>query len=735
MIRKLGLLSGLLAVLGVVLAPGDACLADDADQVAVYSPIRPVTDVYHGVAVTDPYRWEENADDPLTQNWTEAQNDRTRVQLDGFAGRAALKRDLTTLMSDRPAAYSNLKPAGLRVFALYTDPKLQQPQLISLDAAADPASRQVVLDPNALDAKGAVAIDWFVPSPDGKRVAVSLSRDGSEDGTLHVYDTASGREVETPIPQVQYPTAGGSLAWTPDGRGFWYTRYPGQDAPAADRHFNLQVYFHALGGDWRSDPLALGKADGLERISEIYLDAAPGQAQALASVQRGDGTDWAFYVLAPGKPAIQVAGYQDQIASAAFAPNGCLYAISLAGAPNGQVVRLDKIVPGARLAAAPVIVPETDTSLVTGGLPDGQHDLVLDAHHLYVRDTLGGPQDVRVFDLGGRPMFKLPLPEVAANDEITPLANGDVLYDVSTYLRPTYWLDWTPASGETREVKLNSWGKVSFTDMEAVRAFAVSRDGTKIPYTVIRRRGTPLNGRTPTLLYGYGGFGISQTPYVLGARQRLWFNIGGVYAIANIRGGGEYGPRWHQLGALAYKQNGFDDFAAVAQALISAGYTDHAHLALMGGSNGGLLMGAMITQHPSLARAVVSSVGIYDMLRLERDPNGAFNTAEYGSVADEAQFKTLYSYSPYQHIRPGPFPAVLLLTGAHDGRVNPMQSRKFAVALQAATTSDLPVLLRTDPDTGHGIGSPVSARVDEYADELSFLFLELGVRYPPGGRD
>jgi prolyl oligopeptidase len=246
------------------------------------------------------------------------------------------------------------------------------------------------------------------------------------------------------------------------------------------------------------------------------------------------------------------------------------------------------------------------------------------------------------------------------------------------------------------------------------------------------KKGTKLDGSSPALLYGYGGYGISQTPGFLGSFRRVWLDAGGIYAIANIRGGSEYGERWHQQGMLTHKQNVFDDFAAAAEYLLDKHYTSHAKLALMGGSNGGLLMGAEITQHPGLARAVVSAVGIYDMVRVELDPNGSFNTTEFGTVKDPAQFKALYAYSPYHHVaaKTG-YPAVLMLTGATDGRVNPMHSRKFAAALQAASSSGHPILLRTSMNSGHGIGSSLSERIAEQADELSFLLDQLGMTYQP----
>ncbi|QUD88763.1 prolyl oligopeptidase family serine peptidase [Phenylobacterium montanum] len=721
--------------LAVALFAGPA-LADPADTVAVYTPVRPVTDTYHGVSVSDPYRWLEDGKDQQVVDWTAAENARTRATLDALKTREPIKRELTRLIGASSPSWSDLQARGSYVFALYNDPARQQPSLVTLNAAADPASRRTLLDPNLIDPTGLTAIDWFVASPDGRYVAVSLSKGGSEDGTLHIYVAATGAEAGEPIPRVQYPTGGGSLAWTRDGRGFWYTRYPGEEAPPAERHFNMQVYFHLLGADWRGDALALGARDGLERVSEVFLDNRYAQGEALASVQRGDGGQWAHYVLRPGQPPLQVSAYADRIVYATIGPDDALYAVSRAGALNGKVVKLGGVStlrPGASLATAPVIVPESDAAILTDGAAFGRPDLTLDARHLIVRDIIGGPNRLRVFDHQGRLLYTLPLPEVAANGEAEPLANHDVLYDVSTYLRPRYFLRWTPATGRVVEAGLAGPSPIDFSDIEVIRAEATSADGTKVPLSIIRRKGQPQNGKAPALLYGYGGFGLSQSPSFLGAMRRIWLDAGGVYAVANIRGGAEFGERWHQDGMLTRKQNVFNDFAAAGDYLVKAGYASHDKLAIMGGSNGGLLMGATLTQRPDLAHAVVSSVGIYDMLRLEQDPNGAFNVSEYGSIADPEQFKALYAYSPYQHVRMGTgYPAVLLMAGANDGRVNPMQSRKFAAILQAQSGSGLPVLLRTSATSGHGIGSAEAERIEQQTDELAFLFDQLNVGYPPG---
>jgi prolyl oligopeptidase len=307
----------------------------------------------------------------------------------------------------------------------------------------------------------------------------------------------------------------------------------------------------------------------------------------------------------------------------------------------------------------------------------------------------------------------------------------DLLFANSGYLTPTAWFEWTPGDPAPRATALHTISPASFDDIEVVREFATSKDGTKIPLNILRKKGLKFDGNNPTILYGYGGYGINMTPH-FNPTLRVWFDAGGVYAIANLRGGSEYGEEWHQAGNLTHKQNVFDDFIACAEYLIAQKYTQPARLAAMGESNGGLLMGAFLTQRPDLARAVVSRVGIYDMLRVELDPNGSFNVTEFGSVKDPAQFQALYAYSPYHHVRAGTaYPAVLFPCGENDGRVNPAHSRKMTAALQAATSSDHPILLRMTATAGHGMGSSLHDRVTEQADIYSFLVHELGVDPTP----
>ncbi len=678
-----------------------------------------VTDTYHGVTVRDPYRWLEDGAAAEVKAWTAAQNVRTRAFLDALPQHANIKAKLTSLISGGSSSFSSLTPRGAQIFAMRNDPAKQQPMLVVLNALADPDSSKLVLDPNVLGENGNTTIDWFSPSADGRLVAVSLSQNGSEVGTLHLYETATGSEVGETIPRVQAPTGGGSLAWNSDGSGFWYTRYPGEERPEEDRHFYQQVYFHKIGGDWRNDALVLGTRDGLPRIAAVVLSIKHLSGAALAQVQNGDGGEYAHYLLRPDG-ALKLASFEDKIPEATAGPDGAIYAVSRSGAPNGKVVKLRPPFAADSLPRAETIVSEGETAIDESGI-------VLTQQHLMVVDVVGGPNQIRVFDLNGTLLNKIPLPESAAVGSLFPAPDGSVLHSVHTYLRPRYVARWNPATGKSEETKLVDSASFGFDDVEVVRELAVSKDGTKVPVDIIRKKSAVLDGSNPTILYGYGGYGVNIKPGFLGAWTRLWLDGGGIYAVAIIRGGAEFGERWHLDGNLTRKQNVFDDFAAVARHLIARKYTSSPKLALLGGSNGGLLVGATLTQNPTLARAVVAQVGIYDMLRVELAPNGAFNVTEFGTVKDAEQFKALHAYSPYHHVAAGArYPALLLTTGENDGRVDPLQSRKFAAAMQAATGSGLPVLLRTS-GTGHGQGSSRSERIDEEADILAFLYDQLGM--------
>ena len=348
---------------------------------------------------------------------------------------------------------------------------------------------------------------------------------------------------------------------------------------------------------------------------------------------------------------------------------------------------------------------------------------------LYVLDSNGGPSQVRFFPRNGNPVQTLPLPPVCDVREMVRLTGDQVLLNIGTYTTPAAWYRYQPGDPTLRQTALRRTPPANFDDIEVIRVFAASKDGTHVPMTIMYPRGTKLDGSCPALLYGYGGYGISLTPS-FDASRRVWFDQGGIYAIANIRGGSEYGEAWHTAAMRAGRQRAYDDFYACAKLLVDQGYTNPNRLAIEGGSNGGLLMGVALTQHPELFRAVVSHVGIYDMLRSELSANGTFNIPEFGTVKDPAEFSALYAYSPLHHVQDGTiYPAVLLLTGVNDGRVDPANSYKMTARLQTAATAERPVLLRVTFQSGHGIGESLSEEIDKSADVYAFLFEQLGINY------
>jgi len=716
------------------------------------TPLRPVTNIYHGVSVVDNYRWLENFNDPEVKQWSAAQNALTRACLDHLPVRSKIVKRLEKIYSQAAASYSGLQSRPGLLFAFKFQPPAQQPWLITLKSPNDPSSERVVLDPNKLNPKGTTAIDFAVPSLDGQRVAVSLSDNGTEDGTLFFYDTATGQPLPDKIPRVNGATAGGSAAWNAGGAGVYYTRYPlAGERPEADLDFFQQVWFHRLGTPLAQDRLELGR--GLPRIAEIALKSRHDGRYLLATVANGDGGEFALYLLGPDGQWKQLTNFRDQIKQGEFGQDDCLYLLSTKDAPHGKILRLplaglsnltanlnpnlNPNLPSATVSISDlrppltVVVPPSE-AVIQNFCPT--------VSGLFVQDLMGGPSQIRY--IGGAGVLRVPLKDpISAVLEILSPQGDELFFDTVSYTEPSAWSQFDAATKKTRRTALVGKSPADFSNVEVLREFAPSKDRTKIPINIICRKKTRLDGNNPTLLYGYGGYGISMTPDFSAARS-LWLDHGGVYVVANLRGGGEFGEQWHQAGSLTNKQNVFDDFAACAQWLIDKKYTQPSKLAAEGASNGGLLMGAFLTQNPKLARAVVSHVGIYDSLRTELEPNGAFNVTEFGSVRDPAQFQALYAYSPYHHVVDGVrYPALLLLTGDNDGRVNPYNSRKFAARLQAASRDPFPspVWLRTTAAAGHGIGSSLDERIAEEADVYAFLFAQLEMEWEkqpsPAGRD
>lgn len=702
----------------VVLLSFQVCdlLAADAGP-APSAEKKPVYNEYEGVKIEDDYQWLEDDNNPAVKAWSDVENKRTRAYLDNLPGRSKIEDQLKAWYAKTAPSYSSIVSRPGVLFALKFKPPKQQPMLVRLDSAKSLKSEKVLVDPNQIDHKGTTAIDWFEPSLDGKKLAVSLSKGGSEDGELHFYDGMTGKELGDTIAHVQYPTAGGSAAWNADGNGLYYTRFPRKgERPDADLNFYQQVYFHKLGTADSSDTYSIGK--DFPRIAEVLLESSSDGKYIVASVANGDGGDFAHYLLSPNATWKQITQFSDGVKLVRIGRDNALYLLSQAGAPRGKILRLPLDAP--ELAKAAEIVPASDAVI---------QRFVPTTNALYVADLLGGPSQLRRFDLQGKNGQTITIPDISSVQELVAEDNGSALFRDQSYTEPSTWFELVTDQTEPRKTALISTSPVSFADIEVTREFATSKDGSRIPLNIMRRKGAVLDGNNPTLLYGYGGYGISMSPAYEFSR-RLWFDRGGIYVVANIRGGGEFGEEWHKAGNLTKKQNVFDDFAAAAQYLIEKKYTSSEKLALLGGSNGGLLMGAMITQHPDLVRAVVSMVGIYDMLRVELAPNGAFNVTEFGTVKDPDQFKALYAYSPYHQVKDGTeYPAVLMMTGANDGRVAPYHSRKMTARLQAANKSDHPIFLRTSTSAGHGIGTALSERIKQVADMYSFLFAQLGMQH------
>jgi prolyl oligopeptidase len=679
------------------------------------SPKRPVTDDYYGTKVTDDYRWLEDFNDLAVKEWIEEQNQCSRTYFEKLTTREAILNRLKEL-HNRSAAYGRLVQRGDLLFAMKDQPPKNHPVLVVMTSADDSKSERVVVDSDQINSAVPTEIDWYRPSLDGRLVAVSLSENGSEDGSIHVYESRTGKKLADVIPRAQYATAGGDATWNADGTGFWYTRYPqGSERPRDDLNFYQQAYFHKLGTPSTQDTYVIGKE--FPRIAEITFQTTRDGRYLLATVANGDGGEFAHYLMNPQGTWTQVTQFSDKVVAATL-EDGKLYLLSRQAAPQGKILAVTLANP--RLSEAVTIVPVSDAVI---------DYFKVSIDRLFVVDLVGGPHQVRTFDLTGATRGAIPIRPVSSVSEMVTLDDGTLLYGNESFVDPPAFYRFDPKTGQSVKTALAVTTPADFGDTEVVRDFAASKDGTKVPISVIRRKGTKLDGQNPTLLYGYGGYNISLTPY-FSDELRLWIEQGGVYAVANIRGGGEFGEEWHLAGSLTRKQNAFDDFAACASYLIEQKYTNPARLAIRGESNGGLLIGATVTQHPEMFKAAISLVGIYDMLRVELSPNGTFNTTEFGTVKDQNQFNAMFAYSPYHNVKDGiSYPAVLMTTGDNDARVDPMQSRKMIARLQAATASKLPVLLETSSSAGHGIGTSLDERLAQDADVYSFLFDQLGIKY------
>lgn len=690
------------------------------------APVKDVTDTYFGVAVNDPYRYMEDMKDPEVIAWMKAQADYTRVVLDRIPQRAVLLSEIQKYGDAAPSRTFGIQVNGNHIYyykrlASENIPKLYGRKRIG-------GKERLLVDPEAM--KGPenqhYAIDWFSPSPDNKYIAYGLSLGGSEQSVLHVKDVATGKETGDLINRANF----GPPGWTSDNR-LLYNRLQklAPDAPPAEKYVNSRVYLHPLGSDPEKDVAILGPgvAPGVTIDPASIPSAAtiPGSRHAVGVVANGVEREQTIYVatiesLAAGKPDWKkVVDPSDDVTDLTLIGDD-LYLLSHKGASRFKVLKLDLKEPD--LAKAGMVVPPSE-SVVTG--------LAAAKDALYVRRMNGSTSDLlRVpYTADAKPVaVKLPFDaDIAAL--ATDVRVPGVIYEAGAWTRYGGFYSYDPRTSKVTDTGLQPQGPYDNLDeLVATEVKVPSHDGTLVPLSIVHRKGLKLDGANPTILYGYGAYGISQTPSY-GPTFLPWFRRGGILAVAHVRGGGEYGQDWYKGGYKGTKPNTWKDAIACAEWLIANKYTATPRLAILGGSAGGILVGRSITERPDLFGAAIDMVPVSDSLRVELSASGVPNIPEFGSVKTEEGFKALYAMSSYHHVKEGTaYPATLVTTGINDPRVDAWEAGKMAARLQAASTSGKPVLLRIDYDAGHGIGSTKKQAYEERADEFAFLFWQLGVK-------
>jgi len=675
-----------------------------------------VVDDYNGVKVADPYRWLEALDSPETRDWVAAEARVTESYLSQIPGRAALRQRLTELQ--------NFEKFGIpfqrtgRYFYTYNR-GLQQQSVLCL-ATNLFGVPETILDPNRLSTNGTLAVVGYVASHDGKLLAYGVSRGGSDWTDWRVRDLATGED----LPDVLRWTKYYAPVFAPDGRGLYYSAFPapppGEELSARD--LNDTVCYHALGTASATDRTLYARPDHADWQFEPHL--TPDGRLLVLTAGEGEVGDkglenvYAIDLTASNSPATTLAEGFDAEYIYAGSDRGQLYFQTTSAAPNGRVIAIDPRTP--ERTHWRTVVPERQESM---DIAYGSVTLV--DHQLIVRTLHDAHSQVTVYGLDGSVQGEISLPGLgAASGFAGEPEDQDTFYSYTDLVTPPTIFRLDLAS---RTSSLFRVPKLAFDlqSLQTSQVFYTSKDGTRIPMYLVSKRGLKQDGSNPALLNGYGGFGISVLPN-FNAIRLVWLEQGGIFAIANIRGGGEYGDQWHRQAIRANKQKVFDDFIAGAEWLVNQHYTSPARLAIEGGSNGGLLVGACLTQRPDLFGAVLTHVGVLDMLRFNLFGQGAGWEGDYGSPQNPDDFKALYAYSPYHHVHHGTqYPATLIFTGDHDTRVMPAHSFKFTAALQAAQASPAPILLRVEISGGHGGGPTTSQRIDESADAYSFLLENL----------
>jgi prolyl oligopeptidase len=669
-----------------------------------------VVDTIQGKQIRDPYRWLEDETAPEVQTWMKSEDEYTRGALAKLPGRDELATRMKQLLYFD--AISEPVHRGGRYF--YTRKHADKEKTIVYWKQGDAGPEHVLFDPNGWSDDGSKGLHGWWPSWSGTLVAYAVSEHNSDETVMHVFDVATGKDVPDVIAGTKYAAA----SWTPDGKAFYYTWVPpaGDGVPVADRPGFAELRLHVIGSDPAKDPI----------VHEPTKDAKTFLGGGISrdghwlycSIQHGWNSSDVYFKDAH-KPA---APWQTLIAGVDANFNlidiykDRIYIQTNEGAPRYRIFVADPRKPDR--AAWKEIVPQADATLESAGVVGG---------HLALTYLKNASSVLQIHALDGKHVRDVALPAIGTSTGISGEADEDTAYfSFTSFTEPQIIFKTSIKTG-----KVDEWARVKLpidtSNFVTDQVFFPSKDGTKISMFVIHRKDAKLDGSNPTILYGYGGFNVSMTPSFASSRV-VWLEHGGVYAIPNLRGGGEYGEDWHKAGMMLVKQNVFDDYIGAAEYLIKQRWTSKQHLAIYGGSNGGLLVGAAVTQRPDLYKAVICAVPLLDMLRFHLFGSGKTWVPEYGSAEDPAQFAALYGYSPYRvatDAGPRVYPAILFDSADHDDRVDPLHARKLAATIQALQTGDEPILLRIERNSGHGGADMVKSQVDRVVDQFAFLLHEL----------
>ena len=685
--------------------------------------VEPVEDTVQGHKIVDPYRYLENANNPDTKLYVEHELSYTKSILDPLPGRDKINARLSQLLEIGTVG----APQMGGKYYLHTRREGNQNQAVLYVREQVNGQDRVLVDVNKMSTDGTVALDWWFAAEDGKYVAYGTSASGSEESTLHLIETATGQVLLDTIERTRFA----SVAWLKDSSGFYYTRHPKKgDVPAGEEVYHVKVFFHQVGSDPAKDPLIFDERPNPQDIPNVTL--SEDDRWLLINVEHGwTKTEMFLQDLHTKNPPLEITTGKDFLYGGEFF-QGKLYITTNEDAPHYRVFVADAT--NAKRENWKELIPATGAVLQDASVTGGK---------IFAQYEHNATSELKLFALDGKKISDISLP--AIGDVFSASGRYDrneIFFGFQSFTVPPsiYRVDLTGTPltvNDSTALKGSLWAKVDAPSIdpsafEVQQVWYTSKDGTRIPMFVVHKKGIEKNGKNPTLLTGYGGFNISLKP-TFNRSMYLWMEHGGIYAVANLRGGSEFGEDWHRAGMLEKKQNVFDDFIAAGEYLIAQKYTDKNHLAIQGGSNGGLLMGAMITQRPDLFRAVVCAVPLLDMLRYQNFQIAKLWIPEYGSSDDPKQFETLYAYSPYHHVKAGQeYPAILFMTGDTDTRVDPMHAKKMAALMQAEAKNGAsptrPILLRIETKAGHGQGKPVTKQIEESTDMYSFLFWQLGVK-------